>query len=111
MGLEIANDGFANPIKPRGVRVVLRNLASKQVYTFPINTDPRFWEPDKTQALMLDATLPGDIPTGDYEVLLHLPDPAPNLANRPEYAIRLANPNVWEAATGYNLLQHTLKVQ
>lgn len=111
VGLEIANDGFANPVKPRGVQIVLRNAASKRTFTFPINSDPRFWEPDKTQALMLDATLPGDMPPGDYEVLLHLPDPAPNLAARPEYAIRLANLDVWEATTGYNALQHTLKVQ
>ncbi len=110
MGLEIANDGFANPIKPRPVRIILRHVTSRQVFTFPLNSDPRFWEPDKTQALMLEATLPGDMPTGDYEVLLHLPDPAPNLANRPEYAIRLANPGVWEASTGYNSLQHTLKL-
>ncbi|WP_208014340.1 DUF4832 domain-containing protein [Meiothermus sp. CFH 77666] len=111
MGLEIANDGFANPIRPRPVRVVLRNKTTGQIFGFPLNTDPRQWEPEKTQALMLEATLPGDMPPGDYEVLLHLPDPAPNLAGRPEYAIRLANPNVWEATTGYNSLQHTLKVQ
>jgi len=111
LGLEIANDGFASPIKPRNVRIVLRNTASGEIFTFPINSDPRFWEPDKTQALVLEATLPGGIPTGDYQVLLHLPDPAPSLASRPEYAIQLANLNVWEATTGYNSLQHTLRVQ
>ncbi len=111
LGLEIANDGFANPIRPRHVQIILRSRASGQVFRFPINTDPRLWEPDKTQALILDAILPGDLPAGEYEVLLHLPDPAPSLASRPEYAIRLANQNVWEATTGYNSLQHTLRVQ
>lgn len=38
-------------------------------------------------------------------------DPHQTIAARPEYAIRLANPNVWEASTGYNSLQHTLRVQ
>jgi hypothetical protein len=110
MGLEIANDGFGNPIRPRPVHIILRNRASRQVFVFPINTDPRRWAPGRTQAVVLDATLPPDMPAGAYEVLLHLPDPAPRLASRYEYAIRLANQNVWEAATGYNSLQHVLTV-
>jgi hypothetical protein len=33
------------------------------------------------------------------------------LANRPEYAIRLANAGgLWEASTGFNALNHTLQV-
>ena len=44
--------------------------------------------------------------------MLNLPDTSNNniIANRPEYAIRLANENTWEAATGYNNLNHTLTV-
>ncbi|MCX7740342.1 MAG: DUF4832 domain-containing protein [Meiothermus sp.] len=111
MGLEIANDGFANPVRPRPVHILLRNRVTKQVYRFPLRADPRTWEPGKTQALVLEAGLPGEMPTGEYEVLLHLPDPAQNLQNRPEYAIRLANTGVWEPSTGYNNLQHVVRVQ
>ena len=39
-----------------------------------------------------------------------MPDSAPTLAGRPEYAIRLANDNVWESITGYNSLNYTLNV-
>jgi len=43
-------------------------------------------------------------------VLLHLPDEYASIAARPEYSIRLANNDVWEANTGYNKLNHTLKM-
>lgn len=32
------------------------------------------------------------------------------MSARPEYAIRLANNRIWEQATGYNSLRHTLTV-
>ena len=44
------------------------------------------------------------MPNGEYQVLLNLPDPTTSLHNRPEYSIRLANQDVWEASTGYNSL-------
>ena len=34
----------------------------------------------------------------------------PQLSSRPEYSIRLANDNVWEAATGYNNLLRSVTV-
>ena len=37
-------------------------------------------------------------------MLLHLPDPSPRLRDRPEYAIRFANDQVWDAPTGFNQL-------
>jgi hypothetical protein len=54
--------------------------------------------------------IPDDFPAGDYEMLLNLPDAYASIAPRPEYSIRLANNDVWEAATGYNKLNHTIKV-
>ena len=58
----------------------------------------------------MDAPLPANLPAGDYDLLLHLPDAASGLSSRPEYAIRLANQNTWEASTGYNNLEIILKV-
>jgi hypothetical protein len=43
-------------------------------------------------------------------VLLNLPDPMASLSSRPEYAIQLANNGTWEAATGFNNLNHTVAV-
>ncbi len=101
-GLKIRNSGFAAPFNPRLVRLVLRGGGKE--YIIPTNSDPRRWKPSQTQTLNIDQPLPADIVAGNYEVLLHLADPYPTLTKRPEYAIRLANSNIWEATTGYNQL-------
>jgi hypothetical protein len=107
--LVLRNDGWAAPFNPRPVRVVLRGSGG-QVYTVGVNTDVRRWYPGSTQTLLVDEPLPAGIPSGNYELLLHLPDAAQGLQNRPEYAIRLANAGLWEAGTGYNRLNQTVRV-
>lgn len=111
LSLEIKNEGFAAPFNPRPVQIVLRNRASKAAFSMNVSTDPRRWEGGSTNTVVVDVPLPGGLAKGDYEVFLYLPDASPRLASRPEYAIRFANQNVWEAATGYNSLQQTLQVQ
>lgn len=111
MSLEIANEGFATPFNPRPVQLVLRAHGTQTVYTVALNSDPRRWTAGQTTTITVDAPLPANLPAGDYDLLLHLPDAASGLSSRPEYAIRLANQNTWEASTGYNNLQTILKVQ
>ena len=57
-----------------------------------------------------NVVLPSNIKRATYKLYLSLPDSAPTLASRPEYAIRFANDNVWESITGYNSLNFTLNV-
>lgn len=109
LNFSLKNVGWAAPFNPRLVRLVLRS--SKQSYTFNLNIDPRKWYAGTTQTINIDEALPTNMVAGQYEVLLHLPDPYTTLTNRPEYAIRLANPNVWEATTGYNKLGQTIQVK
>jgi hypothetical protein len=45
---------------------------------------------------------------GKYQLALWLPDGSVNLQSRPEYAIRFANKEVWDAGKGYNLLEENL---
>jgi hypothetical protein len=111
MSLEIANDGFATPFNPRPVQLVLRARGTQAVYTVAVSSDPRRWRAGQTTTIGIDVALPTSLPAGEYDLLLHLPDAASGLSSRPEYAIRLANQNTWEASTGYNNLQTTLKVQ
>ncbi|MEM8529973.1 MAG: DUF4832 domain-containing protein [Chloroflexota bacterium] len=112
--VQMANDGWARPYNPRDLEVVLRHVETDAVIRLPVATDQdmRLFlpGPGETKDLSLSATLPEDIASGDYEVLLNLPDPATTLNDRPEYSIRLANQDVWEAATGYNKLNATLTV-
>lgn len=110
LSFTVRNDGWAAPFNPRPVRVVLRNTQSRQVYSLSVNADPRRWFAGGTQTIEVDQPLPAGITPGSYEVLLHFPDPYPSIAARPEYAIRLANPEVWEATTGYNKLNQTVRV-
>ena len=119
LSISLTNEGFAAPFNPRAVAVVLRDTNGKSLRLTlndglgtPSNRafDPRFWMPTETVRLNATLQLPSDLETGTYQVLLHLYDPAPQLRDRPEYAVRLANAGVWEAQTGMNKLR-TLEVK
>lgn len=107
--LQIKNEGFAAPFNPRAVELILRHT-NGSTHSFKLSNDPRFWLPGNIQAITGEITIPSDFPVGNYEVLLNLPDPEPTLHDRPEYSIRLANENSWEAATGLNKLNRTITV-
>jgi hypothetical protein len=106
----VKNDGWAAPYNARDVELVFRNNASGTVYRSKLNVDPRKWLAGSTATVSQTVTLPADMAQGNYTVLLNLPDPMASLRNRPEYAIQLANNSVWEANTGFNNLNHTVKV-
>lgn len=110
MSFTIANDGFASPYNPRSTEIILRNQENKQVYRFPVNTDPRRWFSQQQHQVNFSGSISVDMPKGTYEVLLNLPDPTPQLYERPEYSIRLANQNVWDASTGFNSFLTNLNV-
>ncbi len=111
LDIQLKNEGWAAPFNPRSVQLVLRNTSSGATYRLPLSADPRKWMPGTTVTLSQSVTLPTTLPVGGYALLLNLPDPASSLSTRPEYAIQLANQNVWEATTGFNDLQRTLTVQ
>ena len=107
--LQLRNEGWAAPFNPRGVQLILRHTTTGVEHSLPLpGEDPRQWLAGQTQVLYHG--VPASVPVGDYALLLHLPDGGAGLANRPEYAIRLANEGVWEDSTGYNDLGHTVHV-
>ena len=110
MSFTVANDGWANLHNPRPVELVLRNRATAQAYRLVLAVDPRRWMPGATSRVAVEGGVPGAMAAGTYDVLLRLPDAAPKLKDRPDYAIRLANAGVWEPATGMNSLLATVKV-
>ncbi len=120
MNFKVANDGWANPVNPRGVSIVLRNKTTNQEFFIPItdglsipadrSLDPRFWATNTTTTVTVNKALPANLPLGNYDVLLHLYAPETSIKSRPEYAIRLANQNVWEPTTGYNSLKAIVNV-
>jgi len=101
--MSIKNVGYAPMYNERKAYIVLRN-ASK-TYTFLLNSDPRRWLPNgEVTTINETISLPNDIPTGTYDVCLWLPDMGEAIKNDSRFAIRLANKNVWEDETGYNVL-------
>lgn len=114
IALTLQNIGFASPYNPRGFEVVLRNAVTGAEYRLRLDETPdvRRWLPDDPKiVLTLSGAIPPEVPAGNYEVMLHLPDPAPTLYGLPAYSIRLANADVWEATTGYNRLGAIIQVR
>lgn len=98
------NKGFAAPVNPRDVELVLVNANDPgKKHIFPQTEDPRFWLPGEQHKFTLSCSLK-DVKPGEYKLYLNLPDPYESLHNDPRYSIRLANKDVWEEATGYNYL-------
>jgi len=107
--LLLENVGYTSPVNARPVELVLRNADNKSIHTLTFDTDIRKWY---SGDVALGGNFPLDgIPAGTYELLLNFPDSHRSLAKRAEYAIRLANHEVWEAETGYNKLNCTVKVR
>ncbi len=113
--LRVRNVGFAAPYNARPLEVVLRNTSSGNTYRLPLGgraADVRFWSPERTTTITTSVDLPANVTEGRYELLLNLPDTANNgaIADRPAYAMRMANADTWESSTGFNKLNHTLTV-
>ena len=111
--LEIRNQGAARLYNPRLFEVILRHHPSGTIYRVGHDeSDVRLWlpGPGETKTLTVHKTLPQDLELGAYDVLLNLPDPAPNLYGDPRYSIRLANVGLWEDETGFNSLNASVRI-
>lgn len=109
--ITLENVGYTSPVNARPVQLILRSTSDKKTYTIPLDTDVRKWYPGQNTFETNLSLSTAAIPAGSYELLLSLPDAHSSIAGRPEYAIRLANREVWEEQTGYNKLNHTLEVR
>jgi len=108
--IKLRNEGYASPFNKRNAYIILKNLTTNQIYSLPLQADPRKWLGPNEITISENLTLPANLTAGNFKLYLSLPDEAPSLATRPEYAIRLANDNVWESISGYNSLNYTLNV-
>ena len=99
--LRIKNSGFAAPMNPRGVELVLVDGNGKKTVYELKDEDPRFWFANKTSIVNQTIKIPADA-SGECTLYLNLPDPKPTLHDKPDFSIRLANDNAWDSKTGYN---------
>jgi hypothetical protein len=104
------NDGYAGVIKKRPIYLVLDNDTDR--YNIELtNVDVRKWVSGPIVLSPQMLILPSDIKSGIYKLALWLPDASANLQSRPEYAIRFANNNVWDATKGFNVLTDSVIIK
>ncbi|ESU27222.1 hypothetical protein FLJC2902T_21960 [Flavobacterium limnosediminis JC2902] len=110
VNFKVKNTGYATPYNQRTAYIVFKNTVTNAVYTKALTSDPRLWTSQAETTVNETITLPTDMVQGSYRLYLYMPDATSGLSARPEYAIRMANANIWEAATGYNNLNATVNV-
>lgn len=107
--ITLVNKGFAPMYNYRPVYLVLKNAA--HTYSLPLQADPRLWTAEAgTITINESPLLPDSVETGTYQMYIHLPDAYASLTSDPRYAVRMANQNTWDAATGMNDLGASVEV-
>lgn len=108
--IELINEGWAAPFNPRDVELLLIKTDGSEKYWIRLPEQPQLWLPKQNIIIDRSIELPENISEGTYQVYLNLPDPEPDLFDRPEYSIRMANVGTWNPGTGYNDLKTNLVV-
>ena len=107
--LSLVNKGFAPMYNYRPVYLVLKSATD--TYSLPLQADPRQWTAEAGTIVISDTlSLPATMVEGTYRMYLHLPDAYASLADDPRYAVRFANLNTWDSATGMNDLGASVEV-
>jgi hypothetical protein len=110
ISLNIENKGYASPYNKRPIYLVLRSKSDASEHKIAMNADVRTWYTG-THNISENITLPSNLKAGSYQLFLFFPDSYASISNRPEFAIRLANENLWEESTGYNNLNIVFDVR
>jgi len=107
--LKITNKGYAPVYNYKIVNLLLQNSSTAETFSFQVPVDIRSCKPNGVLTIENPIKLNG-VPAGIYNTFLQITDQSEGLKNRKEFAIRLANKNVWNDEHGWNDLQHQLKV-
>lgn len=106
--INITNKGFAPLYHKKDLYLVLKNKTSGTYYEKPLAADLRLCKPEQIQSIGESVSLSG-IPAGEYELYLRIADKAASLKTRIEYAVQLANTNMWVTENGgMNNLKQTI---
>lgn len=100
--VKIVNEGFAAPMNPRDVELVLVDADGGESRFLLDDIDPRCWYENTVNVIDTEIELPSA--PGKYTLYLNLPDPKSTLRSNPLFSIRTANDNTWDAESGYNRL-------
>lgn len=110
LNFSVVNSGWARLFNEHPIQIILQNTSTNAyVRLATTGADPRAWVPGSTAAnASVAATVPTNLPTGQYRVLIALVDRS--LPTNPKFAIRFANENnpatnqYWDSAlAAFNL--------
>lgn len=106
--MNFTNVGYAAPVSFKPVILVLISEDGTNEYRYELDTDIRFWH----DSIEIDQSLSlaDGIEEGNYDLSIFIPDNHESIADRPEYAIRLANADMWNETNGYNDLGMKLAI-
>lgn len=106
--INLKNIGYASPFNPRIAKLVFRK--ENEVFVYDLKSNVQKWFPGK---IIIDEKilLNKDMPAGMYDMFLFLPDKYESISDRPEYAIRFANKEVWDEGSGYNSLKTIITIE
>ena len=108
--ISVTNKGYAPLYNKKITSLVFKNKTAGQFYTVALAVDLRTCKPAGTTDINETVSLAG-IPAGDYDLYLKIADASDKLSSRIEYAVRLANTDVWvEDNNGMNNLKSELKI-
>ena len=110
LDMNLENAGYATPFNPRPVELILRNTATGRLIKLTLKTQIQQWFTGPIH-LKEEIRIPLELESGNYEVLLNLPDGFKSLQDNPAYSIRFANENAWEPGSGFNKLNHVVGVK
>lgn len=114
--LELRNSGFGKLYNPRPLELVFVDVLGLHVpVTVQLTADARPLLPLSAETRSLNFSIRPELPPGQWELQLRLPDAAAELQQRPEYSIRLASLSaagepLWLAGTGSNRLGFVVQV-
>jgi hypothetical protein len=110
--LQIQNTGFGKVYNKRPLDLVF--VGADQVLTARLTPDARSKLPLAGQTVESEWTVaaPAGLKAGQiYQLHLRMPDPSNRMEADPRYAIRLANSNMWDPATGRHNLGASAQVR
>ena len=102
VNVTLTNLGFASMFNERPVMLTLGT--GDDFSSFPLAIDPRSWKSGQQSIISAELPIPADLPSGEYDVGIWLPDSEDDLRAIPAYSVRFANTGTWDADTGINVL-------
>ena len=99
---QVANNGFANPIKKQKCEIILENNGN--FVTTQVDVDPTQWYSGQTITTKLNLKLPAFLSPGRWKVYFKSSIAADDFTQYGIRSIRFANKNVWNGDFGANYL-------